>query len=629
MIYFISNQARWQSSFATATINNVIEFCQYAGKIGVDTETTGFDYINGRIIMLQIGNETDQFVIDARNVDILPLKPILESKSILKYLQNVKFDYKFLRSAGITLENVVDTMLQEQILLNGKQWEGFGLDDLVIKYMKIALDKSTRAEFSTWGNREFTDKQIIYAADDVKYLIPISDLQEFEAARHNLGLIFNLENSAALAIADISFNGIAINRNAWLNIAATAKEETRKIELELDQLVMAEPAMFEALQPEALQQDLFIPTSELRKIEVKWSSPAQALEVMQMIIPKLENVNADELAPFRFESPIIDKYITYKEFAKRSTSYGEGFLDNVKSDGRIHTNFRQLLVTGRLSSSEPNMQQIPSSNLYRNCFEPGYPGWVFVSGDYASQELALIAYASGDPVWLGALETGKDLHSVCAEMVFKDEWLAAAEPDCAFYKNQAKAKCECKRHKKLRQSVKEINFGLAYGMTEMKLSSKLRIEVNQAAKLIRDYFKIFPNIKQYLDNSGLFGVQRGYIRTLAPWGRIRWFDRWRAEGMEWSDQGSIERESKNTPIQGAGADMVKYALIQIRNYIRYSQAPVQIVMQVHDQIDTICPADYAPQWRVKLKELMEDAALKTIPSGLLKAEVNISLVWEK
>jgi DNA polymerase I-like protein with 3'-5' exonuclease and polymerase domains len=629
MIYFISNQARWQSSFASATIEDVIEFCQKAGAIAVDTETTGLNYIDGHIIMLQIGNETDQFVIDARNVDILPLKEVLESRTIVKYLQNVKFDYKFFRRAGITLENTVDTMLQEQIIVNGKQFEGFSLAVLVSKYMGIQLDKSTRIEFSNWGDKEFTDKQIIYGADDVKYLISISDLQEFEAERYNLGLVLKLENSAALAAADISYNGMAIETEKWLAIASTAKEEARAIEMELDAMVISDPALFETCRLEAIQQDLWRPIEELRKIGVNWSSPLQVVKLFQSFLPSLENVNSDQISPFRFEYPVIDRYITYKEYDKRASSYGEAFLENIASDGRIHTDFKQILVTGRMSSSNPNMQQIPGSNLYRNCFIPGYPDWVFVSADYASQELALIAFASKDPVWLKALETGQDLHSVCAELVFGDEWMQAAEVNCAYYLKGAKVKCDCKRHKKLRQSVKEINFGLAYGMTEMKLSSKLRIEPKQAAKLINDYFKIFPSIKEYLDACGNFGKQKGYIRTLSPWGRMRWFADWQPRGMEWGLQGSIERESKNTPIQGAGADMVKYALIQIRNYIRDNKVPVKLVMQVHDQIDTICPKDYAPQWRVILKELMEKAAILTIPSGLLKAEVNISLVWEK
>lgn len=629
MIYFVSNQARWQSSFPEATMAEVVEFCRNAGKIAVDTETTGLDYINGHIIMCQVGNAEHQYVIDARNVDLSPLKDILEDDTIRKYLQNVKFDYNFFRSAGITLENTVDTMLQEQILTNGKKWEGFGLDDLVQQYMGVTMDKTTRSEFCTLGNREFTDTQIRYGAMDVQYLISISDKQEHEAERLNLKRIFQLENRAALAIADISFNGIAINRDKWLALAEKSTSATSVMESELDNMILKTPELNEKFRLKEIQQDLFIPVEQLRHVGIKWSSPAQSLKVLQELVPKLESVNANELEPYRGDFPIIDKYISYKEAAKLSTSYGREFLKNVASDGRIHTKFRQLLVTGRLSSSEPNMQQIPSDNIYRNCFEPGYQDWVFVSGDYSSQELALIAFGSRDPVWMNALRQGQDLHSVCAELVYAKEWKKAAEPGCAYYANNAKAKCDCKEHKSLRQSVKTINFGLAYGMTEVKLSSRLQIDVKEAGKLIRRYFKVFPAIHDYLESLAMFGKFNGYIRTLFPWGRIRFFPQWEPKLTDFNVLGSIERESKNTPIQGAGADMVKYALVTIRKYIKDNNLPVKIVMQVHDQIDTICPKDFAPEWRNMLQDLMEKAARLTIPNGLLKADVKISLTWEK
>lgn len=629
MIYFISAQQRITSSFTSATMADVIEFCHSTLDIGVDTETTGFDYIDGKIIMLQIGNFEHQYVIDVRNIDIMPLGEILNSKVRKKYLQNVKFDYKFFRKHGIILENVVDIMLQEQILVNGKQWGSFGLADLVSKYCYHFLDKSFRSEFSRQGITEFSDSQIIYGANDVKYLIPISNAQILESNRLNLNMIFKLENAAALAIADISYNGININPDSWMKIAGIAKEKADAIACELDTLLLSDSNLKKKYQLQAVQQDMFLSYESLRQVNTKWSSPLQVLNIMKNLVPNLESVNSELITPYRYTHPLIDMYIKYKELTKKASSYGEAFLDNRMSDGKIHTEFNQILITGRLSSSKPNMQQIPADNLYRNCFETGDPDWVFVSADYVSQELALIAHASGDPVWLKALQQGQDLHSVCAELVFGNEWKRTAEENCLYFKDNLKFKCECKRHKKLRQSVKEINFGLSYGMTEVKLAFKLQIPEKKAAKLIKDYFKIFPRIKEYLDSNGYFGTQKGYIRTLSPWGRIRWFPEWKPEHMEWSTKGSIERESKNTPIQGAGADMVKYALVGIRHYINNNNIPVKIVMQVHDQIDTICHKDFASQWSIQLKELMEDSAKRTIPSGLLKAAINISLVWEK
>ena len=399
----------------------------------------------------------------------------------------------------------------------------------------------------------------------------------------------------------------------------------------LDQMVI-ESHFLNKFISEYIQTDMFTPISELRKVNVKWTSPKQVLEVFKTLIPKLENVNGKEMYKYRFKFPIIDEYIKYKEAMKLYTSYGNAFLKNLSCDEKIHTNFHQILDTGRVSSSKPNMQQIPADNKFRNCFIAPQ-GWSFVSADYSSQELNVIAFGSKDPVWIEALKKGEDLHSTCAELVYGDEWYDAAEEDCAYYVADAKQKCNCKQHKKLRTNVKTINFGLAYGMGPNKLANTLNIDLERAKKLIEKYFEAFPAIKGFLDKLGNFGKKFGYIKTFPPYNRRRWFTNWypkiwthRSATME---LGSIERASKNTPIQGASADMTKRALVLMRNYIKEFNLPVKIVMTVHDQIDTICENYYVDTWTVNMKELMEDAALEIVTNGLLKAEVTVSNCWEK
>jgi DNA polymerase-1 len=321
----------------------------------------------------------------------------------------------------------------------------------------------------------------------------------------------------------------------------------------------------------------------------------------------------------------------YKEITKLTSSYGDNFFNLISCDGRIHTDFRQILDTGRVSSSNPNMQQIPADNKYRNCFiAPN--GWVFVSSDYSSQELNVIAYGSKDPVFLEALENGQDLHSVCAELVFQDKWKESAEPDCAY--QISKQKCSCPKHKKLRTQVKSINFGLAYGMGPHKLADQLDIKINEASELIDKYFNAFPSIKDFLDKLARFGVNHGYIRTFKPFKRRRWFDSWLPHGMTApQDRGSIERQSKNTPIQGSSADMTKLAMVKIFEEITNSESKfynnVKMVMTVHDQIDTVCKEELAEEWRDKMNELMEEAGKIIVTNGLLTAETEISNVWKK
>ena len=276
------------------------------------------------------------------------------------------------------------------------------------------------------------------------------------------------------------------------------------------------------------------------------------------------------------------------------------------------------------------MQQIPAHNSFRNCFVAP-EGWSFVSADYSSQELNVIAFGSKDPVWLKALEEGQDLHSTCAELVYGEQWLTSGEDDCEYISK--KEKCNCPSHKKLRTNVKTINFGLAYGMGPNKLADTLNISIDDAKLLIEKYFTAFPAIKGFLDKLGNFGKKFGYIKTFPPYNRKRWFTNWYPRiwdnASSKMELGSIERASKNTPIQGASADMTKRALVLMREHIASLEAPVKLVMTVHDQIDTICKNDYLDIWTLNMKTLMEVAANEIVTNGLLKAEVSVSNCWEK
>jgi DNA polymerase-1 len=276
------------------------------------------------------------------------------------------------------------------------------------------------------------------------------------------------------------------------------------------------------------------------------------------------------------------------------------------------------------------MQQIPADNKFRNCFVAP-EGWSFVSADYSSQELNVIAFGSKDPVWLGALEEGQDLHSTCAELVYGEKWLTSGEDNCNYF--LTKGKCNCINHKKLRTNVKTINFGLAYGMGPNKLADTLNISIADAKILISKYFKAFPAIKGFLEKLGNFGKKFGYIKTFPPYSRKRWFTNWYpkiwAHKSATMELGSIERASKNTPIQGASADMTKRALVLMREHIQTFDIPVKMVMTVHDQIDTICKNDYVNQWKEDMKMVMEWASKEIVTNGLLKAEVTVNNCWTK
>lgn len=381
---------------------------------------------------------------------------------------------------------------------------------------------------------------------------------------------------------------------------------------------------------------------------INWNSRDQVLPLFQLIDKSLDSLSKDALG--NFPHAISDDLQEYKNTLKLTTSFGEAFIQkHVERDGRVRAEINQIVNTGRMSVRNPNMQQIPAKesvgNRYRNCFMPP-KGWKMVDSDYASQELVMIAFISQDPVWLGALRRGEDLHSVCAELVFEKEWKRDREHDCAYYEVNEKGelkrqKCKCKKHKTLRTDVKTINFGLAYGMSEFKLARTKQCPVPEAKALIKAYFEKFPRIKAALDHFGKFAVTMGYIKTLAPFKRKRWFPKWvmrrrniqtHLKGIKFDGiLGEIQRAGMNTPIQGGAADIAKLSVCMIRWYIEDNQLRdrVKMVMQVHDQDTTIAREDYAETWKPQLTQIMREAGAVVVTNGLLDAETNITDRWSK
>jgi len=616
-----------QNNITQSSIEDCVEYCKNKKVLGVDTETEGFDFLTKQMIMFQIGDEKEQFVIDTRTVSIEPLRQILESNEITKIFHNAKFDYKFIkRWSNIEVENIFDTYLSEKILHCGKPDHGYSLTACTERYLDISLNKEERNKFVSQESKPFTHFQIEYGAKDVEYLISIRKKQVELLHANNLQDVAALENMVTKVLSEIEYEGIRLDKGKWLDLANENKHKATKLLRSIDEVAAIHPKLKEFTT--GVQFDMFLPQEEQRLTTINWDSPLQVQRVFKKLIPKLEDVNANSLFKYRYKHNLIEEYLKYKEISKLYTTYGEAFFKYIKSDDKVHTQFQQILNTGRMSSSEPNMQQIPSDNRYRNCFICP-EDYVFVSSDYSSQELNVIAYGSKDPVFLNALQNNEDLHSVCADLVFQDKWTKSALPDCRYI--ASKQKCNCPEHKKLRTQVKSINFGLAYGMGPHKLADQLDIKLNEASELINKYFDAFPSIKTFLDKLGRYGRTHGYITTFKPFRRKRFFPEWDGPRTTPKDSSMIERASKNTPIQGSSADMTKLALIKIHDYIKSNQLEkqVKIVMTVHDQIDTICHKKLADEWSKVLTELMEEAANTIITNKLLKAETEISEVWKK
>jgi len=386
---------------------------------------------------------------------------------------------------------------------------------------------------------------------------------------------------------------------------------------------------------------------------INWNSPDQVLPLVRCVVPKIKGLSEEERN--KWNHPILKDLEAYKQSLKLINDLGEEFIRKyVDSDGMVRTNFDQIKSTGRVGSSNPNMQNIIVKEFvgtrYRNAFVPHDIDWEFVSSDYISQELVLVSYMSQEPAWLEAVTDGKDLHSICAEIVYGQKWLDAAEPDCAYYKmeinkhgvlEKAKQKCNCKKHKPLRYDIKTVNFLLIYGGGKFKLASELEIPVRDAEALMDIYFSKLPFVNRLLRFLKHFTLLNGYSKTMAPFFRKRWFPYWYENRMFITEHeeeirynptlGEIEKAGANHPVQGTSADICKLAVVLIRNYIRDNNLwhKVRLVMQVHDQVDTTCHKSFTAEWAPILDKLMCDAGKVVIPTGILRADTTVYHCWTK
>ena len=426
--------------------------------LAVDTETTGLDFLSDTLLMIQIYDGKDSYVIDARPYSIEPLSKILGSKKIVKLYHNAKFDVKFLKANGVNSERVQDTMLQEKVIYAGRKDLRYNLKEVAHRYLDRHFEKETRNTFI--GHKGvFTKAQVLYGIQDVEDLIEINNMQWKEIEKLDIAKTAKLENNVTLAFADIEYNGLYLDKNAWEKAATEVKKTIDTLFEEMEQQVYDEFPEYREN-----QIDMF---GGGRANTLNWDSPQQMLRFMKKFDPSLEGVGGPVLKPIRHKHSVIDKYVTYKEKSKLYNAYGPDFYKYLRSDGKVHTNFDQILETGRVSSRGPNMQQIPADNTYRNAFVPKDKDWVFVSSDFSAQELCIIAYGSQDPVWLKVLRDGGDLHSECATLIFGNKWLS-------LHKDRSQDKEHCTEGKKLRTHVKTINFGLAYGMGNHSLSCSVR-----------------------------------------------------------------------------------------------------------------------------------------------------------
>jgi DNA polymerase I-like protein with 3'-5' exonuclease and polymerase domains len=559
--------------------------------LAVDCETSGLDPLTHDLLLLQLGDAETQVAIDCRRVDLAPLKPLLEGETP-KVLHHAKFDYKFLLArAGIRLANVVDTMLIEMLLAGGLPRPSFSLREVAAARLGVDLPKEERTTFEGHAG-EFTGAQIDYARRDVAVTYRVLLAQMPRLADQDLTRVAKLECLAVPAFGDMELAGIHLDQDRWRAVvrdAQTRRDASRR-------------ALDEAFGGLA-DRDLF------GVVLINYDSEEQVRAAFARAGIDLPDTAEGTLR--EIPHPAARALAAYREHQKVVSTYGENFLAHVHvRTGRIHPSFQQIGAdSGRVSCRDPNLQSVKAGSEFRECFSAP-PGKKIVTADYAGCELRIIAEASQDPVFLSTFREGKDLHAIVATAIFGKPVDKATHPE-------------------LRHVAKTINFGLAYGMGTQGLAAQLGTTPEQAEQWMARYFATYSRIRDYLDASSRQAITRGHAETFL--GRKRYFappdDPDSPEGRR--QMGRIRRQAKNHPIQGTNADMIKLALVRLRDRVRERGLDARTVNMVHDEVVVECDSAQARAVAEVVREAMIDAGRPFIRSVPVEVDVTIADHWSK
>ena len=315
--------------------------------------------------------------------------------------------------------------------------------------------------------------------------------------------------------------------------------------------------------------------------------------------------DADTLASLRRVHPIADMVLEYRHLSKLYATYAVGLVKVADENGRIHTDFKQALTaTGRLSSAEPNLQNIPVrtklGRQMRKCFITEGDDYVLVDADYSQIELRLLAAIAGDERMCEAFLTGEDIHRKTAAAVFRVPVEAVTD--------------------EMRKYAKAVNFGIVYGISDYSLSFDIGVTVKEAGRYKASYFEEYPRVKEYLEKVVEEAQEKGYTQTL--FGRRRYIPE--LASSNFALRGFGKRVAMNSPIQGTAADVIKIAMVRVDRRLREEGLDARLVMQVHDELIVECHKNVAEHVAALLKEEMEKAADVGVP---LTADVSVGRTW--
>jgi len=609
MIYLVSNQTRCveDDEVKTASLEDCLEYFKDKKEIGLDIETRGFDPYTKEILSIQLGDYENQFVFDG-SYYILALRFLLEDESKLILGQNLKFDLRFFLHYGIIINNVYDTYIAEQIIWNGYDYVRKGLDYLVNRYCGEHIDKSIRGNIHKEG---LSLSVIKYGAGDVKYLPEIKKKQETKAKSLDIHRAVELNNMFVPVMAYLEYCGFKLHTDRWKE---KIEKDIAELNKHLDTLnnFIAENNMTEFLDN---QLDLFNPE---RKVKINWNSSQQVVSFFKQlgidtkILDKesgdlKDSVSASLLKKQKDKHAIIGTYINYKEASKRVSTYGENwfrFINPVTE--RIHTKFQQWMNTGRMSSGGkdknskeqwPNAQNIPSDFDTRRCIVAD-EGNVLINADYSSQEVRIFANKSQDKALLDMFARGlENQHSYTAWMLFPK--IREKYPDA----NKETLSLIGEHFSAERTLSKQANFAIQYGGVGSTIANNCNVDLETGEYVYNKYFEAYKGVREYFEKVYWTSKKRGYIL----YNNITRGKYFIPKGL--SDS-KLKTRSYNYPIQGTGADMIKYAgILYWRHLIKEGLVfTVLIDIICHDEYLLEAPKELAESEAEVLKECMEKAA---------------------
>ena len=521
------------------------------------------------------------------------LKPMLEDPAILKVGQNIKYDMQVLARYGITVAPVDDTMLLSYVLEGGLH--GHGMDELSLRFLEIETIKFKDVAGSGKSAVSFDkvplDKAGPYAAEDADITLRLHTLMKPRLAREHMTTVYErLERPLVYVLEEMERTGIKVDAKKLKDFSADFEKRMAELETHAHKLAGHE---FNVGSPKQVGEILFDEMSLDGGKKGKTGAYSTSADVLEDLI-----IQGHELP-----QTILD----WRQLQKLKSTYTDALVETINPDtGRVHTSFSQAVTsTGRLSSNDPNLQNIPirseEGRKIRQAFVAD-KGHVLMSADYSQIELRLLAHVADIESLKQAFADGQDIHAITASEIF-DVPMDGMDP-------------------MVRRQAKAINFGIIYGISAFGLARQLSIPRGDAQRYIEAYFERYPGIKDYMERTKKQAHDLGYVET--EFGR-----KCHVRGINEKNQavrGNAERAAINAPFQGGAADIIKRAMVRVQHALDDAKLGARMLLQVHDELIFEVPEKEVEKTKSVVKDVMESAARLNVP---LEVDIGTGANWDE